>query len=263
MKRSLTLLPVLLLALSIGAFGQILDPNVGVFDPAAGCAPTCGIHPNPIPLTNFGVWNFGNAGEEALPWYLIFAVPNNSGGAPTLSDAGNPPANGGPFTASGPTDAGAWGSGSSQTLYEFAGPSTTLTAAEINAANNSMNTTNMFGAAEQTAFGSTPSAFEVYLFSMSGSLPHQTAEFFNTSIVAGTFVAVLGVSGQGTKQDKVYASPFTTAGLGGGSSTGPTTGGPGGGPASGPQVPEPNSIVLLGSALLAVTAGLRKRFARS
>src|SRR3989442_9796520 len=133
MGRRFTLFSALLLALSVCAFGQVLDPNVGVFDPAAACAPTCGVHPNPIPLTEFGVWNFGNAGEEALPWYLIFAVPNNTGGAPTLSDAGNTPA----FTASGPTDVGSWGSGSKQTLYEFAGPSTTLSASIIHAGNNS------------------------------------------------------------------------------------------------------------------------------
>jgi hypothetical protein len=262
MGRRFTLFSALLLALSVCAFGQVLDPNVGVFDPAAACAPTCGVHPNPIPLTQFGVWNFGNAGEEALPWYLIFAVPNNTGGAPTLSDAGNIPA----FTASGPTDVGSWGSGSKQTLYEFAGPSTALTAAVIAAANNSMNTANMFGAAELAAFGSTPSAFEVYLFSLSGALPHQKAEFFNTSIVAGTFVAVLGGSVDSKGHEHVYNSPFTTAGLGGSSSTTTTTTttvGETASAGSNGQVPEPNGIVLLGSVLLAVGAGLWKRFIRS
>jgi hypothetical protein len=123
-----------------------------------------------------------------------------------------------------------------------------------------MNTTNLFGAAEQTAFGSTPTSFEVYLFSMSPSLPHQTALLFDTSIVAGTFVAVLGASVDDKGHEKVFNSPFTTAGLGGGP---PTTSGPGGNPASGPLVPEPSSIVLLGSALVAVTAGLRKKLSRS
>jgi len=172
MKRSLKLLPVLLLALSICAFGQIIDPNVGVFDPSAACAPTCGLHPNPIPLTEFGVWNFGNAGAP-LPWYIIFAVPDNTGGAPTLS---SDPASPDSFTATGPTDAGAYLPTSSQTLYEFAGPSTTLTASEIGAANNSMNTTNMF-------VGGTPTSFEVYVFSMDPALPSQVAELFDTNIV--------------------------------------------------------------------------------
>jgi hypothetical protein len=47
--------------------------------------------------------------------------------------------------------------------------------------------------------------------------------------------------------------------------TGPTTttSGPGGGPASGPLVPEPSSVALLGSALIAVTIGLRKKLIRS
>lgn len=270
MNRFLRLLPILTLILCVSAFGQILDPNVGVFDPSASCAPTCGLHPNPIGLSEFGVYNFGNAGDDALPWYIIFAVPNNKDGAPTLSSDSSSPDS---FTASGPTDAGAWASSSSQTLYEFVGPSTTLTAAEINGANNSMNTTNMFGADESGAFGSIPSSFEVYVYSMSGALPHQVAELFDTSIVAGTYVAVLGASTDSKGHDHVYASPYTTAGLGEtGSTTGTTTttttttsttGGPGGGPASGPTVPEPNTIILLGSALLAVTAGLRKRFVRS
>ena len=256
-KRSFKFLPVLIVALSVCAFGQIIDPNVGVFDPSAACAPTCGLHPNPIPLTEFGVWNFGGAGAP-IPWYIIFAVPDNTGGAPTLSSDPSSPDS---FTASGPTDAGAYLPTSSQTLYEFAAPATTLNAAEINAANNSMNTTNMF-------VGSTPSSFEVYVFSMDPALPSQVAELFDTNIVAGTFVAVLGVDTTGPNE-QVFSTPFTTAGLGGSSSSSSSSSssrsssGPGGGPASGPGTPEPNSIVLLGSALLAITAGLRKKFARS
>jgi hypothetical protein len=257
MKRSLRLLPVLLLALSFCAFGQITDPNVGVFNPSAACAPTCGTDPNPISLTEFGVWNYGNAGTP-LPWYILFAVPNDVGGAPTLtSDASSPDS----FTASGPTDVGAYLSSSAQTEYEFAASATTLTAAEINAANNSMNTSNMFGTAEQAAFGGTPTSFEVFVYSMNPDLPNQVAELFDTSIVAGTFVTVLGATSDGKH---VFATPFTTSGLGGSSaSTSTSTSGPGGGPASGPQIPEPNTIVLLGSALLAVTAGLRKKLIRS
>ena len=261
-KRSI--LPILFLALSVCAFGQIVDPNVGVFDPSAACAPTCGTDPNPIPLTEFGVWNYGNAGEP-LPWYIIFAVPNG-GAAPTLaSDASSPDS----FAVSGPTDVGAYLSSSSQTEYEFAASATTLSAAEIGAANNSMNTTNMFGAAEQAAFGSTPTSFEIFVYSLSPALPAQVAELFDTNIIAGTFVSVLGVErvtkNNGEIQSQVFATPFTTAGLGatGTTTTTTTTGGPGGGPASGPLVPEPSSIVLLGSALIAATAGLRKRLIRS
>jgi hypothetical protein len=256
MRRSLRLLPVLLLAVSFSVFGQITDPNVGVFDPSLACAPTCGTDPNAIPLTEFGVYNHGPG--TADPWYLIFAVPTDgitpaaAPGTPT-SDALSPDS----FTASGPTDVGAYLSSSSLTEYEFAASATTLTAAEIGVANNSMNTTNMFGTAEQTAFGSTPTAFEIFVYSMAPGLPEKVAELFDTSIVAGTFITVLGVSADGKH---VYATPFTTAGLGGGP---PTTSGPGGNPASGPLVPEPSSIVLLGSALVAVTAGLRKKLSRS
>src|SRR5262245_7143812 len=253
MRRTLILLPILVIALSVCTFGQIIDPNVGVFDPSAACAPTCGVHPNPIPLTEFGVWNFGGAGAP-LPWHIIFAVPDNTGGAPTLSSDPSSPDS---FTATGPTDAGAYLPTSSQTLYEFAGPSTTLTSAEIGAANNSMNTSNMF-------VGSTPSSFEVYVFSMDPALPSQVAELFDTNIVAGTFVAVLGADRTGPNS-QVFSTPFTTAGLGGSSSSSSSSSssGPGSGPASGPIIPEPNSLVLLGSALVAITTGLRKKLIRS
>src|SRR5215471_5038096 len=233
MRRTLILLPILVIALSVCTFGQIIDPNVGVFDPSAACAPTCGLHPNPIPLTEFGVWNFSGGAGAPLPWYIIFAVPDNTGGAPTLS---SDPASPDSFTASGPTDAGAYLPTSSQSLYEFAGPSTTLTASEIGAANNSMNTSNMF-------VGGTPTSFEVYVFSMDPALPSQVAELFDTNIVAGTFVAVLGADRTG-ENSQVFSSPFTTAGLGGSSSSSSSSSsGPGSGPASGPSTPEPNSIV--------------------
>ena|SRR5437870_316041 len=266
MRRSLTILPLLIVALSICAFGQILDPNVGVFDPNAACAPTCGTDPNSIPLTQFGVWNYGNAGQP-LPWYIIFAVPNDTTGVPPpLSDGGNTPV----FTAAFAGDAGAYLASSSLNEYQFAASKTTLTADEINAANSSMNTTNMFGAAEQAAFGSTPTSFEIYVYSMSPALPEQTTELFNTSIVAGTFVTVLGVErvtkNNGDIQSQVFATPFTTAGLAGGPATTTTTTTTVGGSASesaGSGVPEPSGIVLLGSALLAACAGLRKRFTRS
>jgi hypothetical protein len=263
--RKFNLVLALLLAASVCAFGQIIDPNVGIFDPAAACAPTCGDHPNSITLTEFGVWNYGNAGEP-LPWYIIFAVPEDDGGAPTLSsNAGSPDS----FTATGPTDAGSWDSSSSQTLYEFVAPFTTMTADEINAANNSMNTTNMFGPEEEAAFGSMPSAFEVYLYSMSPGLPVQTAELFDTSIVAGTFVAVLGVehgtNPAGHPQTQVFATPFTTSGLGVTTSTTTTTTTTTtlSGPFTAGAIPEPNTIFLLGTALLGITTALRKRLRRS
>src|SRR5438552_785496 len=171
MRLTFTILPLLIVALSICAFGQILDPNVSVFDPSAACAPAdCGADPNPIPLTQFAVYNHGDAGQP-LPWYIIFAVPNDTTLVPPpLSDGGNTPV----FTATFAGDAGAYLASSSLNEYQFAASKTTLTADEINAANSSMNTTNMFGAAEQAAFGSTPTSFEIYVYSMSPALPEKT-----------------------------------------------------------------------------------------
>jgi hypothetical protein len=125
-----------------------------------------------------------------------------------------------------------------------------------------MNATNMFGSQEQAAFGSTPASFEVFVYTITPGITGSTPYTFLSSpdLVAGTFLAATDNSADGS-------TPFTTTGLVGG-----TTGGPGGGSASasgptttttGPVVAEPSSIVLLGSALVAVTIGLRKKLIRA
>ena len=109
-----------------------------------------------------------------------------------------------------------------------------------------MNASNMFGSDEATALGSTPTSFEIFVYTVSPAINGDTPYSFSSSpdLVAGTFLAALG----GTKGE--YSTPFTTTGLVGGTSGSSSGGGPGGGPASGPLVPEPSSIVLLGSALV-------------
>jgi len=125
---------------------------------------------------------------------------------------------------------------------------------------------NMTGADEQAAFGSTPTSFEIFAYTVTPGLPDGTGGTISSSpdLVAGSFLAAIG----GT--EGAFSTPFTVTGLvtGGSSSSSSsssssTGGGPGAGPASGPLVPEPSSIVLLGSALLAVTARVRKKMIRS
>jgi hypothetical protein len=256
MRRSSSLLLVLALAAAVCAFGQVLDPNIGIFDPGASCAPTCGLHPNPIPTNEFGVWNFGNAGNGSTPWFLILALPDFAGSAPSLtSDSSSPDK----FTATNILLTDSKFLPASGSLYDFVAPATGgLTG------NSSMSSATMFPPTAPP-----PSFFDVFVFSMSPvspatDLPPQVAELFDTSLIAGSFVAAVGTDSKGQQ----FSTPFTTAGLAHSSSTTSTTtststSGPGGGPASGPQVPEPSGIVLLGTALLAASAGLRKKLVRS
>lgn len=268
MKRVSTLVVLLLLA-SICAFGQIIDPNLGFCSPPASAA-ACSGQPHTNPVTSgstFAMWSFGGANQEAIsPWYLFLAVPEATAGsasAPTITSAS--------FTSiSAAADAGALPpTPASEDIYSFA---CTAGAEPCLSGNNSMNADNLFGTdssadgfgLEQAATGGvTPNFFEIFVYTVSCAanpcISGGTGYTFSSTpnLVAGTFLAGLA---EGDAQDHMqFSTPFTTAGLVQGSTTtsGPGSG-PGGGPANGPQVPEPSGIMLLGSALLAITAGLRK-----
>ena len=119
-----------------------------------------------------------------------------------------------------------------------------------------MSADNMFGPDEQAAFGSTPDSFEIFVYSVTPAVADGSGGSFASSpeLVAGTFLAAIG-----GEEDK-FSTPFATAGLvtGGSSSSGP-----GGGPGDGVLLgPEPSSMVLLGTALLAVAMASARRLAR-
>jgi hypothetical protein len=258
--RKLTLLLVFLAA-SISAFA-----NIGFCPPpatAAACSTATGAGGETItvPTDSVGFFFLGGGGSTTSdPWFLLLAVPNDVGGAPALTGDGT-------YTIGSATDVGAFLPTTSGSVYDFASGVT-----GISGGNGSISATNLFcdGASypcassnEITAFGSLPTSFEIFAYSVTPALPDGTGGSFSSSpdLVAGTFLAAIG-----GKEGK-FSTPFTTAGLAGGS-----TEGPGGGPASasgptttttGTGVPEPSSIVLLGSVLIAVTAGLRKKLIRS
>ena len=74
-----------------------------------------------------------------------------------------------------------------------------------------MNATNMFGAAEQAAFGKTPDFFEIYVYTVSAGLLTGNQSFnFSATLPAGTFIMGLGANSNGNQQ---FSTPFTTAGL--------------------------------------------------
>jgi hypothetical protein len=199
------------------------------------------------------MYKLGAPGSDD-PWYLLISVPFTD---PEPDPFVAPTITGGPgFTISAGVDAGDFNAGAPGDIYAFAAPSD-----GAGVGDNSMNSTNMFGSQEQAAFGSTPSGFEIFVYTISPGFAGETPyQFFSSpNLIAGTFLAATGNSAD-------TSTPFTTTGLVGGTTgptTGPTTSGPGGSPASGPLVPEPSSIALLGSALVAVTIGLRKKLIRS
>ena len=252
MTRKLTLLLVFLAA-SISAFA-----NIGFCPPpatAAACSTGNGPDGETIAVAGdqFGMWWLGNPGKTTEnPWYLLLSVPT-SGAAPTA-----PTITSSDFTSvSAGVDAGTFLPSTTGSIYDFASAFD-----GGGGGNGSINASNMFGVDEQAVFGGTPTSFEIFVYSVSPGINGSTPYAFLSSpdLVAGTFLTALG------GEKGVTSTPFTTAGLvtgGTTTTTGPTTSGPGGGPASGPLVPEPSSIALLGSALAAVTIGLRKKLIRS
>jgi hypothetical protein len=181
----------------------------------------------------------GGAGSTS-PWELIIALPNYTGSAPTITA---PAA----FTAVGsPIDEGHYLSTTSKDLYKFAGTD----------GKGSMNATNLFGSDEQTAFGSTPSFFDVFVYTYTGAIHASTAYKFTVGtpgLENGTFLAA-------TDGDPNFSTPFTTTGLVGGPdcAAGTTCDA---GPRS--TVPEPVSVVLLGTVCLLVGRGFFKKLRMS
>ncbi len=210
-------------------------------------------------------WFFGDGSYSISsdPWYLLLAVPNYAGSAPGLDidNIGAPSTDAGTFL---PTTTGS--------IYDF-----TFGLTGISGGDASMSADNMFGSDEQTEFGSTPTSFEIFVYSVDGTLaPNTGGSILSTAnLIAGTFLAAIGGKrvfvfteengGVWVDAAGVFSTSFTFAGLvtGGSSSSSSSTGsGPGGGPGGVLVGPEPSSIVLLGTALLAVAMASARRLAR-
>jgi len=231
MKKLAIFTGVLLFGFSISAFADTVIPDPTGFCPVGGdCFTATGLVGETIGIngTSFQMEKNGSGAASATTWDLLVAIPNDIGGpAPTITFAGNP------FTlASGfPKDVGTYLPTQTKDLYAFAGLSNTNP--------NSMNAANMFGSNEQSAFGGTPTSFEVFDFQYS---PAFVGGFHPYDITAsgltnGTFLAADGGSPD-------FSTPFTVTGLVNG--PGCTDCG------QGNQVPEPSQIGFLagGAALL-------------
>jgi hypothetical protein len=167
----------------------------------------------------------GNGTSSASPWSLILAIPNYSGAAPTLTTSD--------FALGSVTNKGHYLSSSSD-LYTFTGTN----------GDNSMNAANMFGANEVAAFGSVPSFFDVFVYSYTpgyvGAFHPYSFTVGGSGLTQGTYLAASAGNGTGG-----FSTPFTTTGLVG----------PGGRSA----VPEPSSIILLGTVSLGICTAIKKK----
>src|SRR5215472_5635496 len=121
MTRCATIIALLTLALSVSVFGQTIDP-VGFCPPpatATACTTATGLGGQEtisVGAKSVGMYKNGNGGMAVNPWQLLVAVPNDIGGAPTITFANNA------FTQVGTTaDKGKFLPTAASSIYVFAG----------------------------------------------------------------------------------------------------------------------------------------------
>ena len=239
--RLLLIQGLLAVGVTAAARAQIIDPNIGFCAPPSS-ATACSGQPDTNPIASggaIGMWSFGEH-TSSDPWYLILAIPvgtYTSSTAPQLTsssfNSGDPTSPS--FLTTGSSTPSNFNSGSIPTdIYSYLG-------AQVGnlSADNSMNTTNMFGGLEQHAFGSIPSYFQllVYTFTTGNIIGNTSYSFISsTPLPPGTFLAAVADGGQ------QFSTPFTTAGL--------VTA----------STPEPPALSLMSSGLLLLLGVLCRRY---
>ena len=224
------LLPALLVAFALGFAWTAPVRADDLPDPVGFCPPpatvpactTAGSLGETIAVgsTSIGMEKNGS-GVSDSPWYLLVAVPNYAGAAPTLTIAG--------FTE-GTVNSATFLSTSKGSIYDLFGL----------VGDGSMNAGNLFGSIETTTFGSTPTSFDVFEYSFTGAFDSWTPYVITVSgagLSTGTFLAASGGSNP-------FSTPFTTTGLVGGPSV---------------PAPEPSSFMLLGAGLLGLAVLASRR----
>jgi len=266
--RNFTLLLVLLLAVSISSFGQVIDPQIYVETPSATCAGTapCGGDPNIIDPSSIDVGFAGNHSAVA-PLLMIVGVPDG-GAAPTISLPGGVSAAAAGMYYGLKVDTSGNLTGVLEGVMTSAGGNaysiSGLKTGSGGGSSESYVNWNTFDSSQSIGTGG---SFNLYAYAIDFALNNSGPPAGNSPInidftgtTAGSFVIAYNcaTSGSTCTGGDIGETPFTNAGATTGATTGPTIS-----PTTSPIVPEPNSIVLLGSALLGVSVLLRRKFIHS
>jgi len=285
MTKSFNMLVVLLLAISVSAFGQLLDPATlhigqGV---SSGCATGCpGVVSGEVTATSGNFDIFQESGSPDMltnEILLIAAVPNTASGTVTAGSVSSAKEFD-PYTAASGTPE-TISTGQTPVQYGNVNPASfnpvtmtnsdvfTLLGPQISSADNSESFVNFNKAyaaevaASAPGFSGVPSSYAIYVWSISTTaFTGNSALDITSTLPIGTFLAAFGES-----TTHIYSTQFTNTGLvtsGGttGSTSGQTTGSTSG-QTTGGNVPEPGSLILLGSVLFVSFTLSRKKLVRS
>jgi hypothetical protein len=285
MTKSCNTLVVLLLALSVSAFGQLLDPATLHIGTGVGTACVAGcpnVVNNEVTATGgtFDIFQESNQPDVLTnELLLIAAVPNTASGTVTVGSVASA-SEFDPYTAAAGTPE-TISAGQTPVQYGNVNPASfnpvtmtnsdvfTLLGPQISSADNSESFTNFNSAyaAEVAAgtpgFSGVPSSYAIYVWSISTTaFSGNSAMNITSTLPVGTFLTAFGES-----SSHIFSTQFTNTGLvtsGGttGSTSGQTTGSTSG-QTTGGNVPEPGSLILLGSVLFVSFTLSRKKLIRS